>query len=154
MSEVKQKDANLNDVVSMLQKNQETLEEIATWVKIGNFANVKGILTSALKKPEERLVYHLSDGRSTRDINAMSDVSRGSISNYQNNWYRIGLMKTIGARGSDRFIKKFNLEDFGIEIPSTKTTTVVNKEENQNDTQKTEPPTVADTQGEVETHDQ
>lgn len=117
MSEMKQKDATLNDVVVALQKSQEVLEDMAAWIKVGNFENVRIFLTSTFKKPEERIVYNLSDGRSTREINAACGVSLGSISNYQNNWNKMGLMKTTSVTRGDRYIKKFNLEDFGIEIP-------------------------------------
>lgn len=109
--------ATLNDVVTMLQRNQEILEDIATWIKIGNIENVKKILESALKTPEQKIVYHLSDGKPTREINTSCGVSFGSINKYWNMWYKLGLMKTINVKGGERFIKKFHLEDFGIDIP-------------------------------------
>jgi hypothetical protein len=111
------KSATLDDVVLALQRNQEVLEDIAAWVKIGNTENVRKILINALKSPEEKNVYHLSDGRGTREINALCGVSRGSISKYQNSWYKLGLVRTVNVKGGERFIKKFNLEDFGIDIP-------------------------------------
>lgn len=111
------KPATLDDVVLALQRNQDILEDIATWIKIGNFESVKKILESTLKTPEEKLVYHLSDDKTTREITAACGVSIGTISKYWNTWYKIGIMKAVSVRRGDRFVKKFNLEDFGIEIP-------------------------------------
>lgn len=111
------KPATLDDVVDALQRNQEVLEDIATWVKIGNFDNIKKILEATLKTPEEKLVYHLSNNRTTREINSACGVSIGTISKQWNAWYKIGLMKTVSVSRGDRFIKKFNLEDFGIDVP-------------------------------------
>ncbi len=111
------KPATLDDVVIALQQNQQVLEEIRVWTKINGVEKVQSVLNKALDTPEKRTVYHLSDGKTTREINAICGVSIGSVSTYWNSWKRLGLMKTISVKRGDRFIKSFDLEDYGIEVP-------------------------------------
>ena len=111
------KPATLDDVVAALRQNQQVLEEIRVWTKINGVEKVQSVLNKALDTPEKRIVYHLSDGKTTREINAICGVSIGTVSTYWNSWNRLGLMKTISVKRGDRFIKSFDLEDYGIEIP-------------------------------------
>ena len=55
-----QKPATLDDVVAVLQKNQETLEEIKVWAKINGVEKVQDILKKTLNSPEKITIYHLS----------------------------------------------------------------------------------------------
>jgi len=118
MSNTEQKKpATLDDVVTALQQNQQILEEIRVWTKINGMDKVQSVLNKALDTPEKRTVYHLSDGKTTREIQAICGVSIGAVSTYWNSWNRLGLMKTISVKRGDRFIKSFDLEDYSIEIP-------------------------------------
>ena len=117
MNNDESKPATLDDVVAVLQQHQEILEDIATWIKIGNYENIKKILDSTLKTPEDKIVYNLSDGKNIREINNICGVSIGTVSKHWNIWYKLGLMKTVDVKRGERFIKKFNLEDFEIKIP-------------------------------------
>jgi len=112
------KDATLNDVVSLLQHNQDTLDELLTWIKIENVEKVKNVLNDALDTPEKKIVYHLSDGSSMQEIESKSSVSDSQVSRYHKKWFKLGLMKQTGSRGrGNKHIKVFDLEDFGIKIP-------------------------------------
>jgi len=111
------KPATLDDVIATIQQNQQVLEEIRMWTKINVVEKVQNVLNKTLDTPEKRIVYHLSDGKTTREINAICGVSIGSVSTYWNGWNRLGLMKTISVKRGDRFIKSFDLGDFGIDIP-------------------------------------
>jgi len=111
------KSATLDDVVATLQQNQEILEELRVWAKINGVEKVQSVLNKVLNTPEKKMVYHLSDGKTTREINAICGVSIGTVSTYWNAWNRLGLMKTISVKGKDRFVKSFDLEDFGINVP-------------------------------------
>ena len=55
-----QKPATLDDVVSVLQKNQETLEEIKMWIKINGIEKVQDIIKKTFDSPEKIIIYHLS----------------------------------------------------------------------------------------------
>ena len=90
-----QKPATLDDVVAILQKNQEILEEIKTWSKINNVEKVKKILMRALDTTEKIIIYHLSNGTNSsyeiaRKIGA-NDTARRKISDY---WKRVGKGRT------------------------------------------------------------
>lgn len=111
------KSATLDDVVIALQQNQEILEELMVWTKINGVEKVQSVLNKALDTPEKRMVYHLSDGKTTREINAICSISIGTVSIYWNTWNRLGLMRIINVKGKDRFIKSFDLEDYGIKMP-------------------------------------
>ena len=117
-SATQKKDATLNDILAVLEKNQNTLDEISTWIKISGIEKVRDVLTTALDTPEKKTVYHLSDGSTVQEIESKCSLSDSQISRYQKRWYNLGLMKKERARGrGDRHVKVFDLEDFGIEIP-------------------------------------
>lgn len=113
-----QKSATLDDVVAILQKNQKMLEEIKVWSKINSIEKVKKILTEILNTPEKIIIYHLSDGRTIRNITAICGGSTYTISNYWNIWNNMGLMKSMRVKRGERFIKAFDLVHYGINIPS------------------------------------
>lgn len=112
------KPATLDDVVVAIQQNQQVLEEIRVWTKINGVEKVQSVLNNALDTPEKRMVYHLSDGKTTREIYAICSVSIGTVSTYWNSWNRLGIMKTISVKRGDRFIKSFDLEDYSVEVPT------------------------------------
>jgi len=112
-----QKPATLDDVVAALQNNQETLDEIKVWTKINSVEKVQDILKKTLDSPEKIAIYHLSDGRTVRDIIAVCGGSTATVSNYWSSWNMLGLMKSISVKRGERFIKSFDLESYGIEIP-------------------------------------
>lgn len=117
MNDEQKKSATLDDVVVALQHNQETLEEIRTWAKINGVEKVQSLLNKTLNTPEKRIVYHLSDGKTIREIIAICGGSTATVSTYWNTWNRLGLMKSINVKRGERFIKSFDLEHYGIEIP-------------------------------------
>jgi hypothetical protein len=111
------KPATLDDVVGQLQKHQETLEQILLWTKVGEMEKVKKVLETTLDSPQKKIVYHLSDGKSTKEIVEASKVSAGSVSGYWKAWNKLGLMKVKKVMGGDRSVRIFELEDFGIDVP-------------------------------------
>lgn len=48
-----QKPATLDDVVAILQKNQDVLEEIKIWSKINSVEKIKQTIKEAEEKPNE-----------------------------------------------------------------------------------------------------
>ena len=134
-----QKPATLDDVVAALQKNQETLEEIKVWAKINGVEKVQNILKKTLNSPEKITIYHLSDGRSIRDVIAICGGSTATVSNYWSSWNMLGLMKSISVKRGERFIKSFDLEGYGIEIP-----TIAKKESKQTSTDQHETESVVE----------
>ena len=114
----KKQPATLDDVISSIDKMQNSLNDVVKWLKILGVENVKVLLKKELDKPEKILVYHNStEGKSTRDIKKLSGAALGSISSYHTIWFNLGLMKKIPIPGNDRYVKNFDLEDCGIKIP-------------------------------------
>ena len=114
----KKQPATLDDVISSIDKMQNSLNDVVKWLKILGVENVQTLLKKELDKSEKILIYHNStEGKSIRDIKELSGASLGSINSYHTIWFNLGLMKKIPMRGKDRYVKHFNLEDFGIKIP-------------------------------------
>lgn len=90
------------------------------WIKISGIDKAKQIIDEELTgDPKKVLVYDLSDGKSSDDIEKIlqKKVSDMTIRNWWKKWARRGIMNS-DASHKGRFSKLFNLEDFGIEIPS------------------------------------
>jgi len=104
-----------------IQDSPETkvLKEILKWTKFAGMNQVQSVLESTLNTPEKRLAYQLSDGKqASTKIAELSKVgSDFKVRGLWKEWRRKGLGDTVGVKGGDRFIRTFDLEDFGIEYP-------------------------------------
>jgi len=99
------------------------LEEILKWIRFQGWRNVKDILLDTLKDDLSKLVYHYSDGSSSREIAKRVSVSHATVTNYWKKWAKIGIVEPIKVRGGGiRYKRMFSLEEFGIEIPEIKET--------------------------------
>jgi hypothetical protein len=130
----------------MLQKNQESLEQILVWMKIAGFEKLKKVLEVTLDSPQKKVVYQLSDGRSNKEIVTVSEVSAGAVSGYWKAWKNLGLMKTQKVMGGERSVRLFDLEDLEIEVPKL----VAKQESTQPATEQAETPAVLPKMGEGE----
>jgi hypothetical protein len=90
---------------------------------------VKKLLEFTLDAPEKRVVYHLSDGKGSKEVGQLANIDFSTVTRYWKAWYKVGLMKSMSVKGGERYIKNFNLKDFGIEVP--KLPTEVSKTESQ-----------------------
>ena len=114
----KKQSTTLDDVISSIDKMQNSLNDIVKWLKILGVENVKILLKKELDKSKKILIYHNStEGKSIRDIKELSGAALGSITRYHTIWFNLGLMKKIPIQGKDRYVKNFDLKDFGIKIP-------------------------------------
>lgn len=94
------------------------LKEILKWIKLAGMKEVKAVLTSELDTDQKKQVYQLSDGtKSNAEINQATGVSAGSISGDWKKWTKLAIGEKKPIAGGDRFVKAFDLEDFGIVIP-------------------------------------
>jgi hypothetical protein len=106
--------------MSKEDKMVELLEELVRWTKVTGIPKVKVLLEEILQSPEERIAYEASiESRTQGEIAKLANVSQVTISNYGKKWIKNGIAKSISARGGQRAIKLFSLEDFGIEVPRT-----------------------------------
>lgn len=93
------------------------LNEILKWERFQGWKNVKDVLLDALKDDIMKLVYHYSDGRSSRKVAEKVSISHNTVVNYWKKWAKIGIVEPINVKGGTRYKRIFSLEDFGIEIP-------------------------------------
>ena len=98
----------------------ELLEEILKWVKFQGWQNVKGILSEVLGDDMSKLIYHYSDGKSSREIAEKVSVSHQTVTNYWKKWAKIGIVEPLKVHRGIRYKRVFSLEDFGIEVPEVK----------------------------------
>lgn len=97
------------------ERTIELLEEILKWTKFQGWQNVKSILLATLETDTEKLVYKLSDGRSTTEIGKLTPISHMTVYNYWQKWAKLGLVEP-SKKFKGRYEKIFPLEDFGIEV--------------------------------------
>jgi len=93
------------------------LEEILRWIRFQGWRNVKDVLVDVLTDDLSKLIYHYSDGRSSREIAQKVLVSHVTVVRYWRKWARDGIVEPIKVAGGTRYRKMFNLEDFEIEVP-------------------------------------
>jgi len=93
------------------------LEEILRWIRFQGWRNVKDVLVDVLTDDLSRLIYHYSDGRSSREIAQKVSVSHMTVVRYWRKWAKVGIVEPMQVGGGTRYRKMFNLEDFGIEVP-------------------------------------
>src|SRR4029077_9786323 len=107
----------------MSAENEQTmiLREILKWTKFAGMNQVQSVLENTLNTPEKRLAYQLRDGKTgTREV--VAERSRvGStfkVSSLWKEWRRKGIGETLSVQGGgERFVRVFDLEDFGIGVP-------------------------------------
>lgn len=98
------------------------LKEILKWIRFTGAKEVKNVLVDTLNTEQKCLIYHLSDGnRSSTAIGKSAGVSDMTVRRLWAAWFRQGIVESIRVRGGDRYKKSFDLEDFGIEIPTITT---------------------------------
>jgi response regulator of citrate/malate metabolism len=104
----------------MVNENQNEivvlLEELVKWTRFQGIRQAKGVLEQLLEGNTQRLIYHLSDGRSSEEIGKAIGASSQTIRNYWRNWYTSGIVFP-SKKYKGRFEKVFNLEDLGISLP-------------------------------------
>lgn len=113
---------------SQEEMQTELLREILKWIKFAGVKEVKEVLVSELESDQKKQVYKMSDGSKTNsEINKVTGVSAGAISGYWKKWVKKGLGDKISVQGGERFAGAFDLEDFGISVPESKTQSVKEK---------------------------
>ena len=99
------------------EKIVRILEEILRWIKFQGWRNVKDVLVDVLTDDLSKLIYHYSDGRSSRKIAQKVSVSHSTVTRYWKKWAKVGIVEPVIVGGKTRYRKIFELEDFGIELP-------------------------------------
>lgn len=96
----------------------DLLEELVKWTKVMSIPKVRTVLEEILQTPEERVAYQQSDGKPSKEIAELANVSYVTVTKWWKRWIKAGVAEPISARGGERARRVFSLEDFGLEIPS------------------------------------
>ncbi len=108
----------MTDPDNLEERTLDVLEEILKWTKVTSIPHVKKTLESVLSSDDERRAYHHSTGDTSRKVADLAGVSHGTIARWWKKWHRSGLGEMRRVRGGSRFVRSFDLEDFGIPVPS------------------------------------
>lgn len=92
------------------------LEDILKWTMFEGNQRVKEVLLDELDTDAKRIVYELSDGRSSPDIAKEVDVTDKTIRDWWKKWVKRRIAE-VHPNYSKRIRKVFSLGDFGIEVP-------------------------------------
>ncbi len=94
------------------------LKELLKWIRIDVKIRVKQAIESEFSEEKKIVVYHFSDGRSSDDIERLLNktVTDVTIRSWWKKWARLGFME-LHPEYKKRYVRVFNLEDFGIDIP-------------------------------------
>ena len=95
----------------------ELLEELVKWTKVTSMPSVRKLLLEILPKPEQKIAYQASDETKIKDVAEQANVSTFLVSKWWEIWTKAGIAEDVPVRGGKRTIRKFSLEDFGIEVP-------------------------------------
>lgn len=95
---------------------KDTLREILKWTKFQGMQKVKQVLETALDTDTKKLIYHLSDGRPSPAIAAITGADQTTIRGYWKDWVVIGIVE-IHPAYKKRYHRVFSLRSLGIGIP-------------------------------------
>lgn len=125
------------ELTKTLQEVREILAEILKWSRFQGLQQLKAILTETFQKDAEKIIYQNSDGRDSRELATLAGVSHVTVINHWRKWAALGLVEPIRVRGGERYRRLFSLYGFGIELPKTKTPSIVKEGEQEAQTELT-----------------
>lgn len=81
----------------------ELLEELVKWTKITSIPKVKELLLEILTSPEEKIVYHSSDGEKTiRELAKLVNTGKDTIAKWWKKWMKAGIAEPISVKGGGK----------------------------------------------------
>lgn len=119
-------EAELLDALSKQSTNQEkmitSLQELIKWVKVTSHPQVGKILSEQVQSHAQKIVYKNSNGEmTTKELFELSGMYPADVSENWKKWTRAGITEQVPAQGGSRGRSLFSLEEFGIEVPKSKT---------------------------------
>jgi hypothetical protein len=104
------------------------LKDILKWTKFQGMQNVKQVLENNLDNDVKKLIYELSDGRSSPVIAKIARVNAHTIRDYWKLWVPIGIVE-VHPNYKKRYCKVFSLKEVGIPVPEFEVTTEETEED-------------------------
>ena len=95
---------------------KDILKEILKWTKFEGMQKVKQVLENTLDTDTKKLIYELSDGRSSPTIARLARVSPPTVRDYWADWVVLGIAE-IHPDYKKRCRRVFSLEEIGIAVP-------------------------------------
>jgi hypothetical protein len=99
------------------QQTLKALEEIARWTRFMGLRGARETMGQVLKTEEDRTIYFLSTGASSREIEKVARVSRSTVQKRWAEWQAIGIVRD-SARWQGRKEAVFSLQELGLEVPA------------------------------------
>ena len=106
---------------------KDILRELLKWTKFQGMQKVKEVLESVLDNDSKKMVYELSDGRSSSNISETVELSDQSVRNYWKDWSRLGIME-VHPEYKRRYRRVFSLKEVGIEVPQIAQSVTIEKD--------------------------
>ena len=105
-----------NETKKKDRSEKEILEEMLRWIKITSISHTKQVLDSL--PPQEKIAYHYSDGRNSREIAKNVGVNQSTIVTWWKKWNTKGIVEPLHVKRGIRYRHAFELSDFDIKVPS------------------------------------
>lgn len=103
----------------LLENIASSLHELVQIARATSHPAIKDLLQATLDSERKVLVYHLLDGtRTTKDIQRLTGVNVRYVSEWGQEWERLGIAEPYAGPGTRRRRQRsFDLAMFGIPIP-------------------------------------
>ena len=98
---------------------KDILREILKWTKFQGWQKVKDVLETVLDNDQKKLIFELSDGKSSREIAGIVKLSDQTIRNYWKDWSVVGMVESYPGY-KKRFQRVLSLKELGIPVPEIK----------------------------------
>ena len=112
-----------DDSAQILQSISASLDELLRLIRVMAYPTVKQMLGLALDTAGKRAVYNSLDGkRSTKDIQKMTGVNARYVSEWGQEWEKLGIVRSSADSSiKGRREKSFDLALFGISVSDAET---------------------------------
>lgn len=98
------------------EEMKDILREILRWTKFQGMQKVKQMLENTLDNNTKKLIYELSDGRSSPAIARIAGVSSHTVRDYWKDWFVLGIVE-VHPDYKKRCHRVFSLKEVGVEVP-------------------------------------
>ncbi|MFQ5907164.1 MAG: hypothetical protein ACE5JA_11415 [bacterium] len=96
----------------------QVMVDILKWTRFQGALKAREVLQNTLQSDQDKLIYHYSEGKPSREIANIVGVSKGTVTKAWKHWNTLGIVEPVQVKGGgNRYLRVFDLQDFGIEIP-------------------------------------
>ena len=105
-----------------MKKSEELLAQILNWTRILALSSLRVELERELSSEKARLIYHHSDGKSSRQVAKEAGYKdKKPVLRHWENWLELGIVEPYDVKGGGVAFKKiFELVELGFKVPKLK----------------------------------